>query len=227
MQGPLILFGQGTAAVTYHRLGFCAAYVKVMGEAEEDINEWFLLMPAGDSIETVDTTGVRTLDTSDGITLVQFNDAPGSLPGSGGTPTSLENAEWYKANGIAISASCAAIQDGIPYIVMAFPIQVPVIRAVHDGGDTSHTYCQDSSIDFKEAGVSGGQQFIVINETNDNYAYVKAVQKPAGQAKYCRLTTSDSAGTATSAADFDDDDVLFVLPKDWVQSPLSGIGAMT
>lgn len=229
MDAPIMLFGQGSGAITYFRLGFCPVKVKVVGLVEEDMAEWYLPMLASpDSIETVDSDGIRTLDGTDGIDLVQFNDPSGSLPGTGGAPVDLEPGEWYKANGIKITAGSVPIADSNPYIVEAWPLNVPIVRAVHDGGDNCNTYFQDSSVDFKEAGISGGQQFVVINETNDNYGYVKAVQKPTGQSKYCRCTLAENAGgDAAAAADIDDNDVLIIIPKDWVQYPLSGIGAMT
>lgn len=230
MEPPVIhLLGQGTAAVTYFRLGFCPVYVKVTGLVEEDVMEWALpMLVSPDGIETVDSTGVRTLDGTDGIYLVQFNDGLGDAPGAGGAPTALEPAEWYKANGIKITAAVAAIADTHPYIVEAHRLTVPIIRAVHDGGDTVHTYFQDSSVDFKEAGVSGGQSWVIINENNDNYGYVTSVSKPSGQTKHCRLNTAENAaGDATAAADFDDDDVCFIIPAGWTQYPLSDIGAMT
>jgi len=230
MEPPVIhLLGQGSGAITYFRLGFCPVKVKIYGLVEEDINEWYLPMLASpDSIETIDSTGIRTLDGTDGVYLVQFNDGMGQAPGSGGAPTVLEPAEWYKANGIKITADCAAIADGNPYIVEAYRLTVPIIRAVHDGTTSSNTYFEDSSVDFKAAGVSGGQTWLIINETNDNYGYVKSVAKPTGQTRYCRLYTAENAaGDATAAADFDTADVCFILPVEWGQYPLSGIGAMT
>jgi len=224
-----VRIGQGTGSDTYFRLGFCPAYVKVMGAVEEDITEWCLgLMPGNDSIETIDSTGVRTLDASDGIDLVAFDDGLGAIPGAGGAPSAVGQDEFYKANGICIGDACAPIADGNPYMVLAVRAEFPIIRAVHDGGDNKNTYFQDSSIDFKDAGVSGGQTFIIINESNDNYGYVKAVQKPSGQSKYCRLTVAENAaGDAAAAADFDDDDVCYIIPAQFAQYPLSGIGALT
>ena len=229
MRDVLILYGQGTAASTYFYTGFAPGYVKVMGFAEEDINEWCPLIPEEDSIETIDSTGIRTVDTSDGIRLVKFNDEPGSVPGSGGTPSDVENGRWWEANGIEITASCAAIQDGAPYMVMVFRMTVPIVRAVHDGTTNSNTYFEDSSIDFFEAGVSSNGKFIIINESNDNYAYVGAITKPSGKSRYCRIYTyeDENLTTATAAADFDTSDVCYILPREWVQHPLSGIGAMT
>ena len=72
MQDTLVLYGQGTAAITYFYTGFCPGYVRVIGFGEEDVTEWCPLIPEEDSIETIDTTGVRTLDTSDGIRSVSY-----------------------------------------------------------------------------------------------------------------------------------------------------------
>ncbi len=222
-----IIFGQGTAADMYFRLGYCPDYVRLVGLIEEDVIEWYPLMGSSNGIATVDADGIRTLGT-EGITLVKFDDPVGSLPGTGGTPTAVEPAEFYKANGIKIDASCLPIADGNPFAVHVHRMSAPAIYAVHDGGDNEHLHMQDSSLDFAEMGVEGGQSWIMINETNDNYGYVKSVEKPVGQTKFCRLVLAENAaGDATAAADLVDADVCFILPKHRVQSPLSGVGLMT
>jgi hypothetical protein len=226
-RGPVIIPVQGAGADIYLRLGFCPAFVRVLGGTLEDIGEWFLSMLADDyHIKTLNTDGVRTY-ISGGVQLVKFNDGIGTLPGSGGAPEVLEQAEWYKANGIKLDANITAIGDGSEAIVMAYPLSVPIVKCIHDGGDNCNTYFQDSSVDFMEAGVSSGQTWLVINETNDDYGFVKDVQRPVGQKKYCRCTLAENeAGDATSAADIDDNDVLILIPKQWAQYPLSGVGAM-
>lgn len=230
MQDTIVLYGQGTAAVTRFYTGFAPGYVRVIGMAEEDVNEWCPLLPSEDSIETIDSTGIRTLDASDGIRLIKFTaDEPGAVPGSGGTPSDVENGRFWEANGIEITASCEAIQDGSPYCVIVHRMSVPIIRAVHDGTTNSHTYFEDSSIDFYEAGVSDNGKFIIINESNDNYAYVGTITKPSGKSNHCRIYTfeNETLATATAAADFVTADVCYILPRQFAQSPLSGIGLMT
>ena len=230
MKDFTMLFGQGTGAVTYFRLGFCPSKVKLVGLVQEDMNEWYLPMLATpDNIGTVDSTGNRELDGTDGISLCQFNDGPGELPGTGGTPTELEPAHWYKANGIKITASCEAVADGNPYIVEAYRLDSPIVRLVHDGGDNTGTYFQDSSVNLVEAGVTGDGKSIVINESNDNYAYCGTISTPSGGTINSKCTTFEDAAcsTATAAANFDDDNVLIVIPVMYAQSPMSGIGLMT
>jgi hypothetical protein len=220
-----IRFGVGTGAAMYFALGFCPVKVRLTGTAAGNRTEWWITVPPNDGLETTDSTGARVLDASDGLALVKFSD-PNDPENA--TITTLENAQWYEANGILIDDGVLTNTDAVPFILEAWGVDIPIIRAVHDGGDNANTYFQDSSVDFEKAGVSGGQSWIIINVTNDNYAYVKAVQKPAGQTKYCRLTTAeDSSGTATAAADFDDDDVCIVIPRQYAQRPLSGLGAMT
>ena len=126
-------------------------------------------------------------------------------------------------------ASAAANVDGNPFTVHAFRMNIPIVRAVHDGTTSSNTYFEDSSIDFFEAGISGNGKFIIINETNDNYAYVGSITKPAGKTKYCRIYTyeDEDLTTATAAADFDTSDLCYIIPRSAVQYPLSGIGLMT
>jgi len=104
---------------------------------------------------------------------------------------------------------------------------VPVVRAVHDGTTSANTYFEDRSIDFKEQGVCGEQQWLLFNITNTNYAHIGKVQKPAGQTKHCRLTLVDSGGTAMAAADCDTSDVALIMPKREAQYPLSDYGHMT
>lgn len=231
MENPVILLGQGTGSDIYFRLGFCPGFVRVMGEAAEDVSEWWLTMAAGYAVEWVDTNGTnQALTTDTGITLCKFTDSPGTLPGSDdSTPDTVEPGKWYEANGIRIESSAAAVADGNPFLVMAYRLNVPIVRAVHDGTTNSNTYFEDSSIDFLKAGVSANGQFIIINENNDNYAYVGSITKPAGKSRYCRIYTYEDAAlaTATAAADFDTSDVCYIIPRMWVQHPLSGIGLMT
>ena len=230
MRDTLVLWGQGTAETTYFYTGFCPALVEVRSmTTEEDVTFWTPMILEESGIEINADDGAYNLGTN-GIRLVKFDDEPGTVPGSGGTPTNLENGEWYKANGIKIHASCPAIVNAYPYCVIVHRMTVPIVRAVHDGGDAVHTYFEDSSMDFKEAGISSNGRFILINVTvNDDYAYVGKITKPAGKSKYCRIYTYEDEGlaTATAAADFDDDDIVYIIPRRFVQHPLSGIGLMT
>ncbi len=220
-------FIQGTGAITYLRLGFCPVHVRIVGGTVPDLLEWFLpVLADGNGVSTLGSTGARTYG-APGIQLVKFNDPPDGLPGAGGAPEVLENGRWYEANGIAIDAAVTTIVDGNEAIVMATPMDVTMVKGVHDGG-ASGVFFQDGSMDFRDAGVEGGQSWILINESNDNYAYVKTVEKPAGQRKYCRLTLAENAaGDATSAAAIADADVAIIIPKQYAQYPLSDLGAMT
>jgi len=102
-----------------------------------------------------------------------------------------------------------------------------IARGVHDGTTSSNTYFEDTGVDFRELGVSGGQNWVIFNTTNNNYAYVKSLQK-SSTGRYGRLNTSkDLLGTATSAADFDTGDVCLVMNKKYIQYPLSDYGLMT
>jgi len=229
MIDQLTLYAQGTGAAIYFYLGFCPARVDIQGSAAEDAVVWTIDMAAGYGVQSVDTDGIMTLTAAVGITLVKFNDEPGSMPGSGGTPSSVEPGRWWEANGIGIGASATANVDTNPFTVTCFRMNVPIIRAVHDGTTNSHLYFEDSSIDFFEAGVSDNGKFILINYTNDNYAYVGKITKPAGKSNHCRIYTYENEGlvTATEAADFVTGDVIYIIPRQWVQYPLSGVGLMT
>jgi|GEM_PF-1688726 len=223
-------FGMGTAEATYFRFGFCPFKVKITAQSEEDVAIWMLPMAAAASIDTVDSTGVRVLGAA-GVRLCKFSDPTGGgLPGSGGTPTIVEQGKWYDGvDGIEINASQVAIADGVPYIVEAWGLDEPLlIRAVHDGTTSSNTYFEDSSIDFRKAGVSDAQMWVVINITNDNWCYIKNITKPSGKANWCRCYTAlDDSGTPTAAADFDTADVLILMPRAFMQFPQTGLGLMT
>lgn len=228
MQDQIVLLAQGTGAAIYFRLGFVPARVNIQGEAEEDSVVWTIDYAAGYGVESVDTnTTNAVLTAATGITLVKFTDEPGSMPGSGGAPSTVEPGRFWEANGIMVGASAACNADGNPFTVQCFRMHVPIIRAVHDGTTNSHTYFEDSSIDFFEAGVSANGKFILINESNDNCAYIGRIVKPSGQTRYCRLYTyeDERSDTATAAADFVTSDVCFIIPREYVQYPL--ITAMT
>jgi hypothetical protein len=227
MEEQKLFLAQGTGAALYFRTGWCPSKVVIQGSVEEDCAVWTIDLATGYGIQSVDSTGVTELTTATGITLVQFDGDSDTIPTS--APTALEPAEYWKANGIGIGASAAANVDGNPFTVHAFRMNVPIVRAVHDGTTSSGTYFEDSSIDFVEAGISGNGKFIIINETNDNYAYVGSITKPAGKTKYCRIYTyeDEDLTTATAAADFDTSDLCYIIPRSAVQYPLSGIGLMT
>ncbi len=221
-------FLMGTGADISVRLGFCPVRVKILGGSVEDTMDWFLPMINDNySVKQANATGARTYSTG-GVKLVKFSDPPDGLPGSEGAPEELEQGEWFMANGIKLDgANIPALADGNEAILVAEPMDVTMVKAVHDGG-ASGVFFQDSSLDFRDAGVEGGQAWILINETNDDYAYVKSVEKPAGQRKYCRLNLAENAaGDATSAAAIADADVAILIPKQYAQYPLTGIGAMT
>ena len=229
-KSPVILFGQGSGSDVYFRLGFCASYIRFCALADsEDVSEWCLLLGNADVMEQKDTDGVRSLDGSEGISLVAFTASLADyLDGTASAPSDVEVAKWYEANGIRIDTATLGLADGIPFMIEAWPLGQSFIRAVHDGTTSSNTYFEDSSVDFEKAGVEGGGTWIMINENNDNYCYVKEVQRPSGKTRKCRLlSATDAGGTATTAADFDTDDVVFIIPLDQVQYPLSGIGLMT
>jgi len=225
MNEQVTLLGQGTGAAIYFRLGWCPSKVLIQGSAEEDSVVWTIDMAAGYGVESIDSDGISTLTTATGITLVKFTGDSATLPTS--APSAVEPGRWWEANGIGIGASAAANVDGNPFTVQAFRMTVPIVRAVHDGTTSSNTYFEDSSIDFVEAGISGNGKFILVNETNDNMAFVGKITKPAGKSNYCRIYTyeDEDLSVATAAADFDTSDVVYIIPRQHVQYPL--ISAMT
>lgn len=206
------------------KLGFCPLFVRVTNLADGTEEFWSMTMGNDAGISRV-AAGDRTANTDKGIKLVKFEEARAIDEDS--DPTAVEPGNWYEADGIQITSDAVLLGDDNLLLIEAkrMDLHSLIVRAVHDGGDATNTYIQDGSVDFREAGVSSG--WIVYNQTNGNYAYVGAVQRPSGNNKYCRCTLVDSNGDALTAADIDDDDVLFLFSKDNAGYPLSDIGAMT
>src|SRR3990172_4991249 len=187
------------------RIGWCPEKVKLTNITEGKAVEWTRIMGNDASLERV-AAGDITANTDKGIKLVEFTDLPKNLTAD---PSAIDPAEWYKANGIQITADVAFLADDVIVLVEAWRSTGPrVVKGVHDGTTSSNTYFEDASYDFKEAGFKVGD--IVYNQTNANYGFVKEITKPLGKTKYCRIYTStDRAGlNATAAADFDTSDEI-------------------
>ena len=216
-------FVMGTAADTYIRTGFCPDIVRIMDYTTRIQLEWSRIMGLIGVQRIADGTG--TQDT-DAISLVTFIDNPEDLSVA---PSDVEAAKWYDANGFRIDAGVVSIPDASLCFVEAWGSPTPCVRLVHDGTTSSNTYFEDSSVDLKKAGVVGNGTWIVINTTNDNYAFIGAISKPSGKDNHCRALTFEDSGltTATAAADFDTSDVLILMRHRDAQYPLSGIGLMT
>lgn len=204
------------------KMGFCPDYVRVVS-FDAGLELFWSRHQGNDNCVARVAAGDRTVTSGSGIKLVKFpvmksNDMTTD-------PTEVEAGQWNEADGIQITADAALLADDKMLLVEAFGIDVPVIRAVMDGTTNNNTYFEDSSLDFRDAGVSTG--WIIYNQSNGNYCYVGEVQRPADKAKYCRLTSVTAAGAATTAADFDTNDVCFIYPPNALGYPLSDIGAMT
>jgi hypothetical protein len=214
----LFIIGAGANAVDV-LLGFSPTHVYLQEQGTGLEIEWFK-EKGNDTSTTTVAAGDKTLNTDKGIKMAIMTDNQSAA---------VVTEDWTKANAIEITSDCTGMTDGKILVGYAEGLSSgdPIIRGVHDGTTSSNTYFEDSSQDFRDQGVVGGQQWIIYNQSNDNYAYVKSVTKPAGKTRYCRIYTSDEAGNATTAADFDTSDVIYLIPKDQVQYPLSDIGAMT
>jgi hypothetical protein len=216
------------------KLGFCPDVVKITEWATGLGVIWYRLQGNDTSITRV-AAGDRTVQTGEGIVLGSINKMTAEEMTADTDFTAFSDSNWsedgMQANAIKLTSDLAGLTDHALLMVEAFRSKIPVIRAIHDGGDDCNTYFQDSSIDFRELGVSEDTtraQWLVYNLSNNNYAWVKEIQKPSGQTKYCRVLVAEATdGTATAAADFDDDDVLLLLPRQYAQYPLSDYGLMT
>lgn len=219
MEDQKLLFAQGTGAAIYLRLGWCPSRVEIQGSAEEDAVVWTIDLAAGYGLQSLDVDGVTALTAATGVTLVKFEETADNMTAN---PSAVEPGRYYEANGIMIGASAAANVNGNPFTVQSYRMNVPIVRAVHDGGDNSNTYFQDSSLDFMEAGVSGNGKFMIINKSKNKMAFIGSVAKPAGLNNYCRLYTYEDADckVATASADFDNNAVCFIVSRANAQYPL-------
>lgn len=204
-------------------IGFCPDYVEVENLETGNRFKWARHLDNDNALE-IASTGTAALTSGAGIKLVKFTGEPWSLTAD---PSAVNSDEWYDANGIQITSDAALLADDDMLVVKAYRMDEPIIRSVHDGGSNKNTYWQDSSMDFKKAGVSGGQTWIIYNKSNGNYAFIGAVQKPTGQSKYCRLTVVNSAGDALTAFDSDDNDIAIIMKKSACAYPMSDIVAAT
>lgn len=216
------VIAQGANAI-YIKTGFCPDVVKVTEWATGLGVEWFRGQGNDTAITRV-AAGDRTVQTAQGIQLVKMD---GELPDLNAAPTVVEAGDWANANGFMFTSDLTGLTDHALLMVEAYALDTNFVRAVHDAGDAVNTYFQDSSLDFIEQGISGGQTYILLNITNQNYAHIGDVQKPFGKDKYCRLTLVDSGGAAMTAADIDDDDVCIIIQKNKAQYPLSDCVHMT
>ena len=223
MNNPVIIPVIATGAnKTYVRLGFCPDVVEVVNLTARVTSVWHRLLNNLGSMITL-AVGTATLETDEGISLVEFD-----KPGIDMTAAPAVVTDPNKANGILIADDWGAgtgLTAADILIVKAYRQTTPMVYGKHDGG-ASKQYLEDSDVDFVELGVCGGQQWIAISVTGQEYSFVGEVQKPFGKTKYCRCTLVDAAGNAIGAAvpDVDDDDVFWLMPAENCQYPLSDLG---
>lgn len=206
----------------FAKLGYVPAMVRITNLNDGTGLLWAIAM-GNDACLTRAAAGDHALATDKGIKLVKFTARRGMDESS--DPEAVEVGRWQEANGIQITADATFLADDKLMAIEVFPMEQVIVRAVHDGDSNSNSYLQDSSIDFEQAGVSAG--WIVYNQSNGNYAYVGSITKPSGYKNACRVNTVDSNGDATTAADFDAADVVFLYSPDYAAYPMSDIGAMT
>jgi len=205
-------------------IGWCPDRVLITNTYDGTGFEWFRIQRNVYGL-TRAAAGEKALVTADGINLVKFTD---TAIATSSDPASVDASNYIDANGIMLDQDLAGFADDIIYMVEAWRMNAPWIMCIHDGTTNSHLYFEDASFDFFDLGVSGNGQWLIYNQTNGNYAYIKSVTKPMGKSKNCRIyTATDAAGTATSAADFVTSDVCFVFPVSAAQYPMSDIGLMT
>jgi len=173
----------------------------------------------------VGTTGGRNLTLVKGVKLVKFVNS--NILDVSSDPADVDSTNWPDANGIKISANVALLTTDKMVQIEAWRMDFIWLKAYHDGTTSSNTYFEDTSYDFIELGVCGNGQWLIYNQTNGNYAYVKDVLKGSGSNHSRIYTAIDAAGTATTAADFDTSDVCYLFPVAAASYPLSDVALMT
>lgn len=216
------------AADLFVRIGWCPDKVKVTIVDTGAGVTWFRPMGNDSGLDRV-AAGDLTGNTDKGIKLCKFDyGTPKDQNAAATDPSEVQPEKWYEADGVIVTSDATFLADDKVVLVEAWRTNHGhVIKAIADGGSNSNTYFEDGSIDFLAAGVKQGD--IVYNQSNGNYCYVKSIIKPVGEKNFCRIYTStDQAGeNATAAADFDDNDVIFIFPAESMWYPLSDVGAMT
>jgi len=210
----------------YIYLGFCPDYVEVKSAGSQIMGWWHRAL-GNDAmlISTPDGTDgsedVTKSQTDRGIKLADFGGKPATeLSNDPAVVTDPNDADGIILTSNFGSASTGMSSGDVMWL-MADVRSNGFVRAVHDGG--SVVYLQDTNIDFKEAGVSGDQQWIALNITQGNYAYVGDVQHPHGEWRANKVILTDSGGTAITTNQANSD-VVWLMPKEEMQYPLSDIG---
>jgi len=206
-------FVMGTGVDIAVRLGFCPDHVLVVQIGVGIETLWYRTMPADSELSRV-AAGDRTYSTDKGIKPIMIEGVLGSE-----VVTELESADYFRCNGFQIEDDSPVNINATALHWYAWGSGPYPIRAVHDGGNTCNTYLEDSSLDFRDLGVTPG--FVIINATNDDRGVVASVEKPTDKSRYCRL----NIGGGVAGADIDDDDVCYVMPPEDEQT--TAITAMT
>lgn len=182
---------------------------------------------ASGGLATVVTGGVALTTTAAGIALCKFTENADDLTHDGSDPATVDGTNFTDGNGIKCCQTMDLLADDQLLLVEAWRMNFIWLKLYHDGG-TTQLFAQDSSYDFRELGVSGNGRWLLYNQSNGNYAYVKKITQPAGKTRHCRLTLAlNTDGDATTAAAMADNDVCYVFPIDAAPYPMSDVGKMT
>jgi hypothetical protein len=226
-----MIIAQGSNDI-FLKIGFGADKVHIREWATGLQMTWYRLQGI-DTAGTIDANGSITIQSGQGVVLGHIEKEIYDMTADTDF-TAFSDSNWWEngatANAIKLTSDLTGLTDHAILHVEAWGIQVPVIKAVHDGGDNCTNYAQDSSIDFEKLGVVSSPTkptWLCYNKSNNNYAYVGEVLSVSGKANKCKITLVNAAGTAVTAADIDDGDVLYLMPREYAQYPLSDYGLMT
>jgi len=204
----------GTGVDIDVRLGFRADAIEIFDLTNLNRLYWFRCL-ADENGVALSVSGTLAAASSTGINLIKIDGAVGDE-----TTTVLEasSVKGLFANGFRLESDATVNANAALLHYKAFGGASNYIRGVHDG-TTSSNYFEDSSLDFRELGVTAG--WVMINLNNDDRCLVNEIQRPTGKARYCRLTVPSTV----SAADFDTSDVVIVMPAE--EEQITAITAMT
>ena len=142
-------------------------------------------------------------------------------------PAVIDGTNWIDANGIKITKQTILLASDQLLQIEAWRMNHIWLKLYHEGG-ASQVTARDDSYDFKELGVSGNGRWLLYNQSNGDYAYVKQVRKGNGKSKWSLIDlATDAEGTPTSAAALATNDVCYVFPINAAPYPMSDIVKMT
>lgn len=212
-------------------LGFAPEYVEVYDFTNAIVARWHRFMGNDAGLNTApdadnNNADITNQNSGNGISLVQMEN-PGIELSS--NPSTVIDPTY--GDGLLLPPDLgnteASVSSGDLLYVIAYRATEPLVLATDDGGSTSNNYLEDSSKDFVDLGVPGGQQWIGIDVTNGNYAYLGNPTVPAQKTKAYRIPLTDAAGNQISSGISSSGGDWWLMPAKNAQYPLSDLTQLT